>query len=120
MSVETIYSADATEGITLRGEMPIANFYPVVKKVTKYRCGDEFQKKYVVEFYAPYYIGTVEIDSKGLEKFDYTSIDDSLQLNPIIVSAGKEMAYYIRDQAKSVEVEEINLDRKSTRLNSSH
>lgn len=109
MSFEPIYSADATEGITLRGEIPIANFYPVVKKVTKYRCRDEFQKKYVVEFYAPYYIGTVEIDSKGLEKFDYTSIDDSLQLNPIIVSAGKEMAYYIRGHAKSVEVEEINL-----------
>lgn len=109
MSIEPIYSADTTEGITLRGEMPIAKFYPVVKTVTKYRCRDEFQKKYVVEFYAPYYIRTVEIDSKGLEKFDYSSVDDSLQLHPTISTAGKEMAYYIRDQAKSVEVEEIIL-----------
>lgn len=108
MSTNPMYYADTTEGITLRGEsdISIANFYPVVKKVAKYKCGDKVQKKYVVEFYDPYYIGKVEIDSKGLEKFDYTSVDDSLQLNPTISAAGKEMAYYIRDLAKSVEVEE--------------
>ena len=111
MSINPMYYADTTEGTTLRGESEtaIANFYPIVKKVAKYKCGDKVQKKYVVEFYDPYYIGTVEIDSKGLEKFDYTSVDDSLQLNPTISTAGKEMAYYIRDQAKSVEVEEIIL-----------
>lgn len=108
MSTNPMYYADTTEGTTLRGESEtaIANFYPITKKVSKYRCGNKIQKKYVVEFYDPYYIGTVEIDSKGLEKFDYTSVDDSLQLNPTISTAGKEMAYYIRDQAKSVEVEE--------------
>ena len=113
MSTNPMYYADTTEGTTLRGEsdISIANFYPVAKKVVKYKSGDgdKIQKRYVVEFYAPYYIGTVEIDSKGLEKFDYTSVDDSLQLNPIIGSAGKEMAYYIRDQSKNVEVEEKTL-----------
>ena len=108
MSTELLYRSDTTGGTTLRGESEttIANFYPVVKKVAKYKCGDKVQKKYVVEFYDPYYIGKVEIDSKSLEKFDYSSVDDALQLNPTISTAGKEMAYYIRDQAKSVEVEE--------------
>ncbi len=98
-----LYHTDEAEGKTFRSKEIIADFFIKVKAVNEYIQKDgKTQRKYVLEFYNPEYVGNAEIDSKQLEKFDYSSIDDILQLSPTIPTAGKEMAYFIKSQTKGI------------------
>lgn len=102
------YYVDGATGNTIRTdekgkETIIANFNVKLKKVITYNMTDKIEKKYNLEFYNPHFIGATEVDVKGLEKFDYSSVDDSLLLSPTVSTASKEMAFYIKNQSKDAE-----------------
>lgn len=106
------YHVDEANGKTVRSSdgTIIADFFIKVKSVNEYIQNDTIlQKRYVVQFYAPEYVGEAEIDAKELEKFDYSRINDTLLLSPTTSTAGKEMAYYIRNQSKGNSANKIFL-----------
>ncbi len=104
------YYVDEASGKTVRSSdgTIIADFFIKVKSVNEYIQNDiVLQKRYVVQFYAPEYVGEAEIDAKELEKFDYSSIDDTLLLSPTTSTAGKEMAYYVKTQSRGISPNKI-------------
>lgn len=113
------YYKDGTNGTTVRAgegdgkELVIADFFPEVTKVLNRKKEAGVEKIYRVEFYnADGLVATRELSPKELVKVDYSEIDDSLLLRPTVASAAKEMAYYIKSQAKRAEnVESIFFDK---------
>ncbi len=104
------YSVDGASGNTIRTnengkETIIANFNAKLEKIITYTSANKSIKKYCLKFYNPEFIRTAEIDVKELDKFDYSSIDDSLLLSPTVSTAAKEMAFYIKSQSKNAEKE---------------
>jgi len=105
------YYADIIDGklALMSGHTPIANFIVTLNVVKKYITENETVKKYEIEFNNGEEIFLRDVIPSELEKLDYTDIDDSLLLSPTVSTAAKEMAYYIKSQAKEADVKEIYL-----------
>ena len=106
------YYFDDESGCTVRekGSVNIANFGVELLGVNEYlQNNGVIQKKYLIRLFNLDFITEVEIDVKEVEKFDYSSVHDSLLLSPTLATAAKEMAYYIKSQSKEVGVKRIHL-----------
>lgn len=90
-------------------EVCIADFRVEVDKVKIYLDidGNECSRGYCVRYYTDKFIGCDEISSERLEKYDYSAYSPELQLSPLVKSAAKEVAYYIRCEAKKAPTESI-------------
>ena len=84
----------------MKDGISIANFDARLRCVKKCITQKGIIRKYDIEFNNGVRKFEVEIDSKELEKYNYTELDDSLLLSPTVSSAAKEMAYYITCQAR--------------------
>ena len=106
------YYFDDESGCTVRekGSVNIANFGVELLGVNVYLQGNVImQKKYLIRLFTLDFITELEVDIKDIEKFDYSSVHDSLLLSPTLATAAKEMAYYIKSQSKEVGVKRIHL-----------